>query len=117
MQECLDPRLGAGIARVTVGLDDGEGLAVHDVGEKVQVETIRAAGVVAAIERVHPRHPADLVGRPQNPLRLRPIHVLEYRHVGGHRETIHRDRHGPLLAQNRRHIGIEHLVIDRVGPS
>ena len=52
--------------------------------------------------------------RAQNVLAVTPIHVGEHRRRRVQRITIHRNPNRALLAQNRRHVRIQHLVVNRV---
>ena len=79
MEEGLDSGLGARVARVTVGLDDGEGLPLHDVAKKVEAEAVRTAGVVAAKQAVDPRSPTDLMGCPKIAVGVSPVDVTKER--------------------------------------
>ncbi len=77
-------------------------------------EAVGAAGVVGAEEAVDAGGAADLPGGAQDPLAVAPEDVVEDRRVVGHRVAVERDADGPLLAQDGRHVGVEHVVVDGV---
>ena len=115
MQKGLDARLCASVAGVAVGFDDGKRFSLHGIGEEVEVEAVRAARVVAAIQAVDAARAADLVGGAQDPLAVAPVHVLERGHGFVDRITVEGNADGSLFPQDGGHIGIEDRVVDRVG--
>ncbi len=115
MQERFDAGFGAGVAGVAIRLDDSEGLALHHVAEKVEIEAIGSAGIVAAIDAVDSGSAADFMGSAEEALGVAPVNALEDRHMIVHWVAVRRYGKRALFAKNRRHAGVEDRVVNGVG--
>ena len=104
MQECFYARLRACIAGMAVRFDDGEWFAFHHIRCEVQVETVRTAGIVAAVQCVRSRRAANLVRDAQNVLAIAPIHIGKHWRVCIQRKAVNRNSYHALLAQYGRNV-------------
>jgi len=115
MEERFDAGFCAGVAGVTIRLDDREGLALHHVAEKVEIEAIGSAGIVAAIDAVNSGSAADFMGSTEEALSVAPVDALEDRHMSVHWVAVRRYGKRALFAKNRGHAGVEDRVVNGVG--
>lgn len=114
MQKRFDARLGARVPGVAVGFNDRKRLARHHMRVEVEVETVRSAGIVATIEAVLAVGSPDLVAGAQDPLAVSPIHGIKRRCFRVHPIAIQRNPDGPLFAQDRGDVGVQHVLDDRI---
>ena len=114
VEKSFDSGLGAGIARVPIGFDNRIGFSLHDELEKVKIETVGSAAVIAAPNGVLMGRFSYLRGGTEIELSVAPIDICINWFVVVDGVAIDGDSHSTLGFEKCGDVAIERIVVNRI---